>query len=356
VTGAKASYRTITRWGGRDVQNTVGVQLRNDNVTRIGLFHTQARQLIDTVREDAVLETSAAGYVQNEIAWTPWLRTLGGLRLDGYRFRVDAGDPENGGSRMASIASPKGGLVIGPFKGTEFYVNAGYGFHSNDARGTTMTRDPMTGDTADAVTPVVRAKGLEAGFRTVAIPHLQTSLTIWTLSLASELVFIGDAGTTEPSRPSRRYGLELANYYSPKPWLTLDGDVSWSRARFTAFDPAGDDIPGAVATVVSGGATLDSRHNVYGSLRLQYFGPRSLAADNSVRSSATTLFNAEIGYKLITRTKLSVDLFNLLDATHSDIDYYYASRLPGEPADGVYDTHLHPTLPRTARVSLIVGF
>lgn len=80
--------------------------------------------------------------------------------------------------------------------------------------------------------------------------------------------------------------LALANYYTPKPWLILDGDVSWSRARFTEFAPVGDDIPGAVATVVSGGATLDSRHHVYGSLRLRYFGPRSLVEDNSVRSDA----------------------------------------------------------------------
>ena len=123
------------------------------------------------------VETSGAGYAQNEIAWAPWLRTLAGLRLDGYRFRVDASDPGNGGTRTAGIVSPKGGVVIGPFKGTELYVNAGLGFHSNDARGTTITRDPGTGEPVDPVTPLVRAKGAEVGVRTVAMPHLQTSLT-----------------------------------------------------------------------------------------------------------------------------------------------------------------------------------
>jgi hypothetical protein len=356
ITGGKVSYRRLDKWNGLEVQNTVGVQLRNDDITTVGLYHTQARQLIDTVRQDAVVETSGAGYAQNEISWIPWLRTLAGLRLDGYRFRVDAGDPENGGSRTAGIVSPKGGVVIGPFKGTELYVNAGLGFHSNDARGTTITRDPNTGDAVDPVTPLARAKGAEAGVRTVAIPHLQTSLTVWTLSLASELVFTGDAGTTEPSRPSRRYGLELANYYAPRPWLILDGDVSWSRARFTEFDPIGDYIPGSVATVISGGATVDSLHNVYGSLRLRYFGPRALVEDNTVRSTATGLMNAEAGYKVAKHMKVGVDLFNLLNAQASDIDYYYASRLPGEPAGGVDDIHLHPTLPRTARLSLTVGF
>jgi outer membrane receptor protein involved in Fe transport len=356
VTGGRVSYRRIDRWRGRDVQNTVGAQLRNDDITRVGLFHTEARQLLDTVREDAVAETSAAGYAQNEIAWTPWLRTLAGVRIDGYRYRVDAGDPANGGARLAGIASPKGGLILGPFKGSELYLNAGLGFHSNDARGTTITRDPSGGAPVAPVTLLVRARGGEAGFRTVTLPHLQTSVTLWTLSLDSELLFIGDAGTIEPSRPSRRDGVEFANYYAPRPWLILDGDISWSRARFTAFDPAGDRIPGSVATVISAGATLDSLHNVYGSARLRYFGPRPLIEDDSVRSKATALVNLEAGYRLSRRVKVGADIFNLLDAADSDVDYYYSSRLPGEPRQGIADLHLHPTLPRTARVSLSVAF
>jgi outer membrane receptor protein involved in Fe transport len=190
----------------------------------------------------------------------------------------------------------------------------------------------------------------------VAIPHLQSSLTVWTLSLASELVFTGDAGTTEPSRPSHRYGFEFANYYAPRPWLILDGDISWSHARFREFDPIGDYIPGSVGTVVSAGATLDSLHNLYGSIRVRYFGPRTLIEDNTVRSAATSLINFEGGYKLSKRVKIGANVFNLLNAEDSDIDYYYASRLPGEPAGGVNDIHLHPTLPRTARVNLVVGF
>ena len=138
--------------------------------------------------------------------------------------------------------------------------------------------------------------------------------------------------------------------------LILDGDVSWSNARFTEFDPAGDRIPGSVATVVSGGVTVDSLHNLFGSLRLRYFGPRSLIEDDSVRSKATGLINLESGYRFTRRVQLAVDVFNVLNAKDSDIDYYYQSRLAGEPLDGVNDIHLHPTLPRTARASLIVGF
>src|SRR5262249_27817712 len=152
-----------------------------------------------------------------------------------------------------------------------------------------------------------------------------------------ELVFSGDAGTTEIGRPSHRYGLEFANYYAPRPWLVFDADVSWSRAHFTDFDPVGDDIPGSVATVVSAGATLDSRRHLFGSVRLRHFGPRALIENNSVRSNATRLVNAEIGYKLGTHARLLVDVFNVFNAKDSDIDYFYTSRLPGEPLSGVDD-------------------
>ena len=356
VTGAKVTHRRIGHWLGRETQNTFGVQLRNDDIPTVGLYHTEARQLVDTVRQDAVVETSAAAYAQNETSWSPWLRTIAGLRVDGYHFKVDSSDPENSGTRTAGLVSPKGGVVIGPFNGTEFYVNGGFGFHSNDARGTTITRDPSTGEPVDPVTPLVRAKGAEVGVRTVAAPHLQTSLTLWTLALASELVFSGDAGTTEASRPSHRYGIELTNYYTPRPWLIFDADVAWSTAHFTDPDPIGDFVPGSVATVISAGVTVDSIHKAFGSIRLRYFGPRPLIEDNSVQSKATSLANLEGGYKLTKNVKLLVDVFNLFDARDSDIDYFYASRVPGEPLGGVDDIHLHPTLPRTARLNLVIGF
>jgi hypothetical protein len=355
VTGAKVSHRRVTRWGDRSIQNTFGVQLRNDDITNVGLYHTEARIRLETRSQAAVLETTGGAYVQNEIEWLPWLRTLAGLRADASRFRVDALDAANSGTASAGLASPKGGATLGPWKGTEFYVNMGTGFHSNDARGTTITRDP-DGNAVDRVTPLVRAKGAEVGVRTVGIPHVQSTLSVWMLRLDSELVFSGDEGTTEPSRPSARRGVEWANYFSPTKWLVFDADLSWSRARFTAFDPAGPYVPEAVGTVVSAGATVNGLQRMFASVRWRYFGPRALIEDESVQSRSTSLVNLQAGYQIRGNLKLSLEVFNLFNAADSDIDYYYTSRLPGEPLDGAADIHTHPTLPRSARVSLVVGF
>jgi hypothetical protein len=356
VSGARVTHKRLSRWAGRPLETIFGVEVRNDDIGMVGLYHTRDRRTIATIREDSVLQTSVAAHAQNEIAWTPWLRTLAGVRTDGYRFDVHADFAENGGTRSAGIVSPKAGVIVGPFSKTELYLNAGFGFHSNDARGVTVSVDPSSGARVDRVTPLARARGAEVGLRTTRIPRLHTTLTGWLLDLDSELIFTGDAGTTSASRPSRREGLEWTSYYSPRPWLTIDADVAVSRARFVDVDPAGQQIPGAAGTVASAGVTLDSLRNVVATMRWRYFGSRPLAEDNSQRSNATTLTSLSIGYRFTPSVRLSLDLFNVFDAKHSDIDYFYTSRLPGEPLDGIVDRHFHPVSPRTARLNLIVGF
>jgi len=354
VTGARVSQRRLTRWYGHAVQNTVGVQVRNDRIPEVALFHTEKRVRLDTRSNADVTVTSGGVYAQNEIEWAPWLRTTAGLRADASHYRVAALDVANSGTANAAIVSPKGGAVIGPWKGTELYVNAGTGFHSNNALGTTVTRDG-NGNPVEPVTPLVRATGAEFGVRTVAIPHVQTTASLWTLRLGSELVYNGDIGATEPGPASERHGIEVANYYSPYKWLVFDADLSFSRARFVNGEEGQAFVPEAVGTVVSAGASLDGYRRTFASIRWRYFGPRALVSDNSVRSQATSLVNLQAGYQVARRLRVSADVFNLFNANMSDIDYYFASRLPGEPAGGVEDIHFHPAVPRTARLSLVVG-
>jgi outer membrane receptor protein involved in Fe transport len=279
-----------------------------------------------------------------------------GLRGDAYRFHVSGDDPLNSGAAHAVLWSPKLSLIFGPLANTEFYANLGYGFHSNDARGTTIAEDPQTREPVERVTPLARAKGAEIGIRSVLAPHLQTTVAFWGLDLASELVFTGDSGATQASRPSRRSGLELANDYSPMTGVTLDADLAFSKARYRDFDPVGARVPGAIETVMSAGISVDRLSPLFGSIRVRYFGPRPLIEDNSVRSESSTLWNAQIGYELASGVRLVADLLNIFNAPESDIDYYYASRLPGEPPAGIDDIHTHPSLPRTVRVGLRYAF
>ena len=355
VTGGRVSHRRLTSWGGRMMQNTFGVQVRNDNIGTVGLYHTEDRRRLETRSEASAFVTSGGVYAQNEIEWGPKLRTLLGIRGDASRYSVDSFIPENSGTASAGLVSPKAGATFGPWKSTEFYVNGGTGFHSNNALGTTITHDYL-GNNVERVTPLVRGFGGEVGVRSVALHHLQSTVSLWTLSLDSELVYNGDLGATEPGDASHRWGVEFANYYGPTKWLVFDTDVSLSRSRFTTGEVKGMYVPEAVGTVVSAGVGIDGYRRMYGSLRWRYFGPRALLEDNSVRSDATSLINFQGGYQVLRKLRLSVDVFNLFNTKAADITYWFASRLPGEPLAGVDDFHIHPAVPRTVRAGFIVGF
>lgn len=356
VAGLRGSHRWLARRGRVAAETIVGAQVRHDHIRNVGLYHTRDRQRLETTRQDRVRQTSGGVYAQSALQWSPWLRTIAGLRADQYRFDVESHDPRNSGRDQASLLSPKLTLVFGPWSNTELYANAGSGFHSNDARGATIRIDPVSGEPADRVTPIVRTRGAEVGLRSTPVPKFHMTAAVWGLDIASELLFVGDAGNTEASRPSRRTGIELATFYNVNAWLALDAEYAYSRGRFRDPDPAGDRIPGAVEGVASLGLSVIDLGRISGELRYRYFGPRPLIEDDSVRSEASSLLSARLGYRLAPRLRLDLDVFNLLDAEVSDIDYFYTSRLPGESADGIDDLHFHPAETRSLRVALTTTF
>ncbi len=356
VYGLNASHAFDVRVGGIETQTRVGLQTRGDDI-RVGLFKTLQRDTLSTVREDRVREGNVGLWADTTARWTDWLRTTVGIREDYFAGRVISDTPENSGNAQASMTSPKAGIVLGPWYKTEFYGNAGYGLHSNDIRGATITVDPIDKVTPqDRVPLLVRSKGAELGIRTKAIDGLTNSVAVFMLDFDSELLFVGDAGTTEASRPSRRVGVEWTNNYKPVPWMTFDLDVAYTQARFTDFDPAGDRIPGAPAWIASGAVTFGHETGWFGALKGRYFGPRPLIEDDSVRSQSSLIFNARAGYKFDNGLRFQLDVLNLFNANTNQIEYYYLSRLPGEPIGGVADRHVHPAEPLAVRLTLAGKF
>jgi outer membrane receptor protein involved in Fe transport len=354
--GFDARHAFDWRFGGFETQTRAGVQSRYDDI-HVGLFTTEERVRLSTTREDRVQEGNVGFWTDTTTRWTDWLRTTAGVREDIFAGRVLSDTPENSGNAKATMVSPKAGIVLGPWYKTEFYGNAGYGLHSNDIRGATITVDPIDKVTPqDRVPLLVRSKGAELGIRTKALDGLTSSIAVFVLDFDSELLFIGDAGTTEASRPSRRVGVEWVNQYKPLPWLAFDLDVAYTRARFTDFDPAGDRIPGAPAWIGSASITFGRETGWFGALKARYFGPRPLIEDSSVQSLSSLIFNARAGYRFDNGLRLQLDVLNLFNAQTNQIEYYYLSRLPGEPIDGVADRHVHPAEPRAVRLTLAGNF
>ncbi len=339
---------------GLPVELLIGAEGRYDFIDRVGLYRTAARQVLTTVREDQVNEGSAAVFAEVSIKPTPELRIILGGRVDGYRFDVDADLAVNSGKDSDAIVSPKASVAYAPFEEIEFYANYGRGFHSNDARGTSINIDPNTGGAADRVDALVAGTGYEGGVRARPLPGLTVTGTYWWLDLDSELLFIGDGGTTEAQGSSKRRGFELGAFYQPASWLTVDAEYTRSRGRLTDLPSGENRIPGAIETVIAGGFVAKYDKASF-AMRVRHFGSYSLIEDNSQRADPLTVVNARFEYQF-GRLELAADLLNALNSKDNEIEYFYASRLPGEPAGGIEDRHIRPIEPRQLRVSASLRF
>lgn len=332
----------------------VGADARYDRIGQVGLYPSAGGVRTSAIREDQVDEYSGA--LLAEVEWKPdnSLRVIAGLRGDAIGYRVRSDLAANSGKGSDGFLAPKMALAWNATPALELYANYGESFHSNDVRGATINVDPKSGDPADRVPIFSRARGAELGAR-VETKTLTASLVGYWLKLSSELVFVGDAGTTEPSDASRRFGVEASLFWKPTAWLTFDGTAALTNARFRGVALGVERIPGSVSNVVSGGIHADLGHGFGTSARLRYFGSAPLIEDGSVRSEPTTLLNLG-GYWTRSRVHIAIDLLNAFNAKDADISYFYASRLPGEPADGVEDRHTHPVEPLQLRATVKLAF
>jgi hydrogenase/urease accessory protein HupE len=389
VGGLDARHTIFSQWFGRDVENSFGLQVRNDWINN-GLYQTEDRVRVAkldsatgtilpaTTEADYFTDTEVGIYAENKVQWADKFRSVAALRGDLDYFDVTSEiTSANSGASTTVLPSPKLSLIFGPWAKTEIYAQGGFDFHSNDGRGATQTVEPVSADnpypntSVSRIPGLVQTKGGEIGVRTLALPHLQSTLSLWYLYSDSELQQDGDTGSTVASKePSNRYGVEWANYYTPVKHLAFDFDLAESTARFTSADPAdaapispgsttlgsgGTRVPEAVGAVISSGITLFDEKGFSASLRLRYFGPRDLTSDGIYRSDATMLLNAEAGYQINKTWRISVEFLNLLDSRDHDIDYAYTSRITPTATPAFTDV-FHPVEPFQVRMGLTARF
>jgi outer membrane receptor protein involved in Fe transport len=231
--------------------------------------------------------------------------------------------------------------------------------------------------------------------RTKAIDGLTSTVSLWRLDQASELIFSGDAGDTSPSRASRRMGVEWTNEYRPVSWVQLETSLALTRARFLGYDQGqaevfaslagypqaqmgnapGNYVPGAPGVIASATLTLGEKLGWFGALGFRYFGTRPLTEDNAFRSPPTALLNARAGYRFDNGWRIQLDAFNVTNSRSDQITYAYgsllktdtlynlcfpASGMASAPAavcqNGVMDRVLHPVEPLAIRLTLAGTF
>ena len=331
-----------------------GAEVRVDDVQELNLFTTRSRLRYGSVREDSARELSLSTYAESEFALSENLRLTTGLRADYIRFDVEALRAENSGSESDALLQPKFGLAYRLSDSRELYANYGHGFHSNDVRAAVNRIDPVTGEDTEAQDILVEGRGGEIGFRYDNLKGFNISLTAFELATDSELVFVGDAGTTEPSDPTRRSGVELNAFYSISKRLVIDLSAARARGHFRGLPDGANSITDAHENVAAAGLTYVGTQGVTASLRVRYFGDAALTEDESVMKENSTLINAGVSYAA-GAWEMGIDVLNLLDAEDDDIAFFFESRLPGE-VEAMEDIHFHPSNPRVIRAMLRYSF
>lgn len=369
VVGLHASRSVTNDWFAGQVVQTIGVDLRHDQIGTLGIFRTEARNRLGALREDRGRISSVSPYVEADGTWTRGLRTILGARMDGFDFLDEARDPSLSGSGVAGAISPKAAILLGPWSGFRLDAGAGYGIHTEDIRGAAgnsggssstapgvqnaVDHIPTGGGASSRTTPLlIRSRGADVGLQYSPDRSTLVAVSAWGLNMDSEHVFLGDQVTPARSRPSRRTGADLSARFDLGGAVHLDADASYTRARFTDPDPSGDRVPGAVEGVGSAGIEYSPGRGGHAGLRMRHVGPRPLTMDGFVRAPATTLWDAEVGFRWRGRWAALLEFSNVFDRKVSDAEYFYVSRLPGEPLAGVTDLHRHPEPPRTVRLTL----
>lgn len=320
---------------------TVGFQARVDDIhARLG---TQTKRVpTGTTTDNDILEASYAPFVKAEAQPTAWMRLAGGLRAETFTFdvtsRCETCINQPTGRTTSGLVLPKMNVILGPWAATEFFVNYGEGYHSNDARVAVVPGS----------SPLVRSKGYEVGVRSKpwGPDGVELITTLWQLDLQSELVFVGDEGTTEIRGPSRRRGVEVAargNIFGP---LYFNGSVTYTKAEFRN----GNAIPLAPELTAYGALLLQWPEGLRSQLQATYLGVRPLTEDRSVKAPSWVTVDLSERYILpvkLPHGRLETFLFiqNLLDTQWEQATFFFESRLRNETS-GVNDIHFVPGNPR----------
>ena len=329
LAGLRASYRRKVRIDWLSFDSSVGINARFDDIEN-GLYHQQQRERISTSAAHQVRETSLAMFAKEEISFAQWVRLIVGLRADYFLFdvvdRADAlsslGNAQSG-VRGDMQLSPKATLVVSPHRSTDLFVNFGRGFHSNDARGVVRAVDP--------VTPLTAALGYELGVRTRLLERLDLAVSFWGLSLDSELVWVGDEGTTEASSATRRLGFELEGRVKILSWLFADLDLTVNDARFTHNAGNGNAVALAPRLTVATGLSVQTPFGLRGSLRFTGLGARPATEDEFLIAQGAYLLDGFVGYRW-RAMELGLSIENITNSRYRSAQFATTSRLQSEPS------------------------
>ncbi len=370
--GAQSVFQHDHSIAGFETENEIGIMARHDS-EYIDRRHTQFRKVLAdcpnspfgggayTCNADRVSLDDVGIWISNTTHWTPWLRSVVGLREEYYAGHDRSLVTGFVGHASQSMLQPKGSLIIGPFADTELYISAGQGFHSNDLRGVLGTVPTLGVSNPNQTTPLMtKIVSEEIGLRSNAIPGTILTAALFREDFDSFLTYDADNGVDNSGPPARLEGVELSAQVHPTPWLELNADLNFTHSRYhvgnlDAYGLGGRFIPQSPNFIGSIGALVDNLGPWFGGVEMRWLGAYPLVDDNSLRSPGYKEVNLDVGYKFSEHAKLQLSVFNLFNTRAAASQYAYTYQVSPGAAPETGATY-HPLEPLSARVTFTQTF
>jgi outer membrane receptor protein involved in Fe transport len=376
IYGLNTHYSLRRRIGNIRTLTKVGGSFRGDNID-VSLWKSPDRIRKAVQTDHSINEVNMSFWLEEDLVFSRIFKLQLGLRGDYFTFHSldhldfpefpDNGLPQASGYARSTILSPKLNLVLSPSSNIDFYLNAGTGFHSNDARDVILAQkireihrarekqgftsaeieqellarnfDPAQSD----IKTLPRAAGIELGTRFSLGENVLISLAGWYMHMEEELVFVGDEGSTEISGETRRMGLDAELRLQLARWIWAYLDLNMADGRYVNEPDDENYIPLAPRLTSQGGINFMHPAGFEGAFNYRYLTNRPANEDNSVVALGHLLNNLILAYNF-SGFRVFAQVENLFDITWNEAQFDTESRLYYETLP-VSELHFTPGNP-----------
>jgi outer membrane receptor protein involved in Fe transport len=340
ILGYNSSLNFKNQLFGRKLNTTLGAGLRYDNAN-IQLNNSAKQEILSTVVAGKLNQVNGSVYAETDYQVTKKLKLNLGSRADIYHF-----DFKNtlfdtaSGQKMKMIISPKANLYYDFKKNVQFYAKSGFGFHSNDARAVIVGNLENT---------LARAFGNELGTVVKPSDKILLQLTLWSLHLQSELVYVGDEGIVEVAGRTGRVGVDLGLRYELANYLYLDLDLNVNKGKLLDEPGNANRIPLAPTFTSAAGISYKAQKGLNGNIRYRWMGDRAATEDNSIIAKGYFLCDAVVNYNF-KKYQVGFAVENIFNQSWKEAQFATESKLQNEN-QSVTEIHFTPGTPFFARVN-----
>jgi len=324
--------------GNTTLTSTLGIGDRMDR-TYGALYNsvTENYQFLETISQGDIRENNLNAYLDETLETGKWLFNAG-ARVDYLHFNF------HDTTQNKAIVSPKVNIQYTANEHVQFYLKAGKGFHSNDARA-------VIGNSGLQTLPA--AYGADLGLNWKPFQRLYLNAALWYLYLQQEFVYTDD-GTIEPGGKTRREGIDFSARYQLANWLFADLNVNLAKPRLVGEANGENYLPLAPTFTSTGGLDFKFANGINGGISYRYMHKRPGNENYTLTADGYYVTDLKINYTR-PRYEIGLSIENLLNTKWNEFEAEEVTQLRGETAP-VDQMSLTPGTPFFAKLRVAFFF